>query len=79
MKFKIHNPVRLTAKKKILTKSEKEMTFVTIADTSTFEVLTTVLALAEGQSDTEIVEQLNYSAVVDYDGTWGSVTLTPTK
>ena len=89
MKFPISNPVRLTDLKSIVTKPQeakdgkpakeggKEMNFATIVNTTTYEVLTTILALADGQSITDIVEQRDYMAVVEYDGKWGSVTLTP--
>jgi len=77
MKIAVTNEVRLTSVKTIITKSEKEMTFVTIADKTTFEVLETRLQLAPGQTMVSIVEGRDYTAVVDYDGTYGAVTLTP--
>lgn len=77
MKFSIPTDVRVTALKTILTKTEKELTFATIANKETFEVLEVKLVLADGQTKADITEGRDYRAVVDYDGTYGSVTLTP--
>jgi hypothetical protein len=77
MKFPINTAVRVTAKKEVTTEKGKSLTFVTFANKQTYEVLETRLALSEGQTETSIMEGSDYTAVVDYDGTWGSVTLTP--
>ena len=77
MKFIIPNEVRLVDLKNIITKTGKEMTFATIANVVTYETLETRLALATGQTMATIITGQNYKAVVEYDGTYGSVTLTP--
>ena len=78
MRFAIPEVVRLTSIK-ILTATEarKAMTFASIANKETFEVLETKLALLDGQTMDSIVEGKDYLAVVEYDGKWGSVSLTP--
>ncbi|MCL2077241.1 MAG: hypothetical protein FWH08_02415 [Oscillospiraceae bacterium] len=77
MKFKVPETVRVTALKKITSKAGNELTFVTFANKSTFEVLEVKLTLAEGQNAAAIVEGRDYAAIVDFDGNYGSVTLTP--
>jgi selenophosphate synthetase-related protein len=69
----------VTAIKHIKSKAGNELTFVTIANKQSYEVLEAKLVLAEGQDASEIAVQRDYTAIVDYDGTYGSVTLTPTK
>ena len=77
MKFPISEVVRLTSIKILAaTEARKAMTFASIANKETFEVLETRLALQDGQTMDSIVEGKDYHAVVEYDGKWGSVSLT---
>jgi hypothetical protein len=77
MKFLISDPVRVTAVKNITSKAGNSLTFVTFANKSTFEVLECKLTLGEGQTAAAVVEGRDYLATVEYDGTYGSVMLTP--
>jgi hypothetical protein len=77
MKLSVPSDVRLVTLKTITTKAGKEMIFATIANMTTFETLETRLILATGQTMADIAEGRNYKAVVEYDGTYGGVILTP--
>ena len=79
MKFVIPNDVRVTDKKFVTSKNGNELTFVTFANKVSYEVLEAKLVLADGQLDADVEAGRDYRAVVDYDGTYGSVTLTPVK
>ena len=78
MKLVVPNDVevRLVSLKPVTSKSGNEMTFATIANVETFENVEARLALAVGQSMTDIVVGKNYKAVVDF-GQFSTVTLTP--
>jgi len=77
MKFVVPSEVRLVSLRSIPTKTGNEMTIATIANMATFETLETRLALVAGQTMDAIVAGQNYKAVVEYDGKYGSVSLTP--
>ena len=78
MKFQKSN-VRLVSRKDIKTKAGNDMTFVTVADKTSFEVIELRLAPSVGQDLGEIVEGRDYYAEFDFDGQYGSVTLTAVK
>jgi hypothetical protein len=77
MKFAIPNEVRLVSLRNIPAKTGGEMTIATIANVVTYETLETRLELATGQTMASIVVGQNYKAFVEYNGKYGSVTLTP--
>ena len=74
MRFKNSNPVRLCNVRSFTSKSGRDLTFLTIADTVTYESLD-VLPSSEQAAALTIGD--NYYATLLCDGRYNSVVLTP--